>query len=315
MTLIEAYDNLFSRFRPYFRRVESYKRARAMAYSHVVTYGRHTITRMICSKNEQYKDWSADYKFFSSRQWQAEDLAFELFKECDRHSSWYKNSIVAVMDSSQRKKTGKKIPGVRTLRDPMSLPFHTNLVPSLRFLQASFVVNPNERVDTARAIPVCFQEASPAKRPRKNAPEEVKEQFKKEQKAGRISVVAHQAALKMREQVDELENGMKRLLFLSVDGGFCNKNFLRNLPENIIPIARTRKDIKLFKPFDSGSRAGRGRNRVYGDRLPTPEQIRKSDDYPCRQSKFMLRENIMIFVTRQLHRYYGKTARDQRLNG
>jgi len=285
MTLVDAYDNLFSRFQPHFNRVDTYLRARAMAYSHVVTYGRHTIARMICSKNEQQKDWSADYKLFSTRKWDADDLSFEIFKECDRHSFWYKNSVVAVMDSSHRRKTGKKIPGVRTLRDPMSLPFHTNLVPSLRFLQVSAVVNPNERVDTARAIPIYFQQAAPAKKPRKNASDEAKAKFKKEQKDKRISVVGHQAALKMRCQVDELEDGETRLLFLCVDGSFCNKNFLRNLPENIIPIARARKDLKLFKPVEQKSTAGKGRKRVYGERLPTPEQIRKSDDYPWQTEK------------------------------
>jgi len=278
MTLVESFDELVSRFKPYFRRVETFDRARAMAFSHVVTYGRHTVSRMICSKNEHHKDWSADYKFFSSREWNASDLSFELFKECDQYNHWYKNSVLAVLDSSQRKKTGKHISSVRTLRDPMSLPFHTNLTSAIRFLQVSAVVNPAKRNETTRAVPIYFQQAAPAKKPKKNAPEEAKEQYKKEQKIKRLSVAGHQAVLKIREQVDALQNGANRILFISVDGGFCNKNFLRDLPANVIPIARARKDLKLFKPVEK-QELKNGRHRVYGERMPTPEQIRKSDDY------------------------------------
>ena len=53
MTLIESFDELFSRLHPYFDRIETFERARALAYAHLITYGRHTISRMICGKNHQ----------------------------------------------------------------------------------------------------------------------------------------------------------------------------------------------------------------------------------------------------------------------
>jgi hypothetical protein len=279
MKLLESYDELFTRLCPYFIRAETFERARALAYSHLITYGRHTIARMICGKNDQQQDWSADYKFFSRCKWNAHDLYFELLKECDHHSHWYQNGILIAMDETFRKKTGKKIPKVSTLRDPMSLPYHTNLTPAIRFLQASAIINPEQRMEVSRAIPFYFQEAAPAKKPNKNAPDEIKQHYKKEQKEKRVTVIAHQALLKIRQQVDKLPNGQNRPLFTTVDGSFCNRNFLRNLPENIIVIARTRKDLKLFKPADDSTREGKGRHRVYGDRLPTPEQIRKDDSY------------------------------------
>jgi hypothetical protein len=279
MTLLEAFDELFSKFRPCFKRPETYERAYALAYSHLITFGKHMVTRMICSKNEQQKDWSADYKFFSTRSWEAEELAFAVLKECEGQSQWYQDAILTAMDETFKKKTGKSIPGVRTLRDPMSLPFHTNLMPALRFLQVSAIINPQNRVDTARSIPIYLEEAAPAKRPKKNAPDKVKEQFKIEQKEKRISVKGHAAVLKMRQQIDKLPEP-KRALFVTVDGSFCNKNFLRDLPATIIPIARARKDLKLFQPFDKAGSKGRGRHRVYGDQLPTPDQMRKDENYP-----------------------------------
>lgn len=286
MKLIESYDELLSRFKPYFSRSDTFNRARDLAFAHVVTYGRHTIARMICSKNEQHQDWSADYKLFSQRQWDATGFYFELLKECDAHSHWHQNAILMAIDESFRKKTGKKIPQVRTLRDPMSLPYHTNLMPAIRFLQASVIINPQGQIEVNRAIPVFFEEAAPAQKPRKNAAQELHEQYKKEQKQKRISVVAHQALLKIRNQIDQLPDGKNRLLITTVDGSFCNRYFLRDAPDHTIIIARARKDMKLFRPIDHPtSTAKGGRYRIYGQRLPTPEQIRKDDTYPWQTTR------------------------------
>jgi hypothetical protein len=276
MNLIMNYDELFAKCRPHFKQQRTFDRARALAFSSLITLGRHTISRMICSKNEQQQDWSADYLFFSRARWHADDLFSNVLSECAQNSHWYQNSILIAMDDTAIKKTGKKIAEAATLRDPLSLPYHVNLMKALRFIQASALINPEERMDTARAIPVLFTEAGPAKKPKKNAPEEVKENFKREQKAKRLSVQGHQAILKLREQVDRLPDGKDRLLFATVDGSYCNANFLRDLPENIVVVARARKDISIFAPV--ADKNAKGRRRKYGDRLPTPEEIRKDDD-------------------------------------
>ena len=279
MKLIDAFDNLVQNLRPHFNNIATYRRARALAYSYLVTLGRHTLTRLICSKNEHHNDWSADYKFFSLRSWNADDLFFEILKECDIHSHWTDNAILVALDDTNRKKTGKKIPGVTTLRDPMSLPFHVNLRPGLRYLQASALINPENQIEFNRAIPIYFNEASPAKKPKKNAPDTVKQQYEIERKNKRISVLGHQATLHIRTMVDRLPHGNTRHLFITVDGSFCNRNFLRGLPNTITAIARTRKDLKIFKPAERSAQ-GKGRKQIYGERLPTPEEIRQDDSYP-----------------------------------
>lgn len=279
MKLTHAFDELFSNFRPHFKSQETFERAHALAYCSLVTYGRRTISRLICSKNEQQQDWSADYKFFSLRQWEGHDLFFEILKACDPHTHWPDNGVLVALDETIRKKVGKKIPGVTTLRDPMSLPYHVNLSPALRYLQAAAIIAPENKLEYNRAIPIYLEEAAPAKKPKKNASEEVKEQYKQEKKAKSVSRQGHQAALKIREQVDKLPGGLYRLLFLTVDGSFCNRMFLRHLPENIISIARARKDLKLFEPATVSGRNGKGRRKIYGNRLPTPEEIRQDDTY------------------------------------
>ena len=297
MNLLTSYDELLGQCRSHFQQQRTFDRARALIFSLLITPGRHTISRLICSKNEQQNDWSADYLFFSRAHWCADDLFSTVLAQCAEHSHWYKNSLVVAMDDTGIKKTGKKIPKVATLRDPMSLPYHVNFMKSLRFIQASAIINPLERLDMVRAIPISFHESGPAIKPKKNAPAEVKEQYKIEQKAKRLSVQGHEVALHLREQVDRLPDGKNRLLFLVVDGSYCNRNFLRDLPENIITIARARKDIKIFAPVIEKN--AKGRRKKYGKRLPPPEAIRQDDDYAW--------ETAHIFGAGKFHELRYKT--------
>ena len=69
MTLLTAFEELVQSLRPCFQQERTFERARALAYASVLTFGRHTVTRLIGSKNEQHRDWSADYRLFSQRQW------------------------------------------------------------------------------------------------------------------------------------------------------------------------------------------------------------------------------------------------------
>ena len=268
MTLLSCFDELLAQCQPAFKQWRTYDRARENAYASLIVLGRHTISRMICAKNKQQQDWSADYQFFARSEWNADDLYATVLSECAQHSHWHDNAILSVLDDTCRKKTGKKIPGVRTLRDPMSLPYHVNLMRALRFTQAAVIINPERRLDTVRAIPVLFDSAFPAFKPKKNAPEEVKERYQQEQKEKSLSVQGHRAALKLREQIDRLPQGKERRLFLAVDGSYCNRNFLRELPDSIVPIARARKDAKLYAPVTAKN--PKGRHRIYGQALPTP---------------------------------------------
>lgn len=280
MRLVQAFDELFSTWRPHFAQARTFERARGLAFSSLVTLGRHTVTRLICSQNKQDRDWSADYRFYSTRDWNADALFFEILKSADLDAHWPDQDVVVALDDTARRKTGKHIPGVCTLRDPMSLPYHVNLIPGIRYLQGSLLVNPDHRLDYYRAIPILFDEAAPAKKPRKNAPAEAQEQYKEEQKEKRLSVQGHHAVCKLRGQVDLLPRGRERRLVAAVDGSFCNKRFLHALPENVLVIARARKDLRLFKPPTPAMRA----NRVYGDRLPTPQEIRQDDSYLWREA-------------------------------
>ena len=72
-------------------------------------------------------------------------------------------------------------------------------------------------------------------------------------------------------------------LVISVDGSYTNKEVIKTLPVRVTLIGRIRKDTKLYAAPDKQPEVGR--KRVYGDRLPTPEQIRQSDQYPWQKVK------------------------------
>lgn len=53
-----------------------------------------------------------------------------------------------------------------------------------------------------------------------------------------------------------------------------NRNVLKNLPEGVTLIGRIRKDTRLHKFPEHSNNIGR--KKIYGDRIPTPEEIRQA---------------------------------------
>ena len=99
----------------------------------------------------------------------------------DEHLARYpKGPVVAAVDDTSLRKTGKKIKGAQWLRDPLSPPFHVNLLYGLRFVQMSMLFPHYTEGDFApRGIPVRFQEAPPVKKPGKRATAEQVKEYKK----------------------------------------------------------------------------------------------------------------------------------------
>ena len=58
--------------------------------------------------------------------------------------------LVTALDDTGLRKTGRKIPGVGYRRDPMSPPFHVNLVPAQRFVQLSAMADRQPSADRSR---------------------------------------------------------------------------------------------------------------------------------------------------------------------
>ena len=185
--------------------------------------------------------------------------------------------IIAAMDDTIIRKTGTKINGVSYRRDPLSPPFHVNLVRGQRFIQISAALPPDKEDAPPRMIPIDFAHAPTAVKPRKNAPKEAFDEYKEVKKELNLSKQGVERIRKLRDALDADETEKKRQLWILVDGSYTNGNVLKLKPENTTIIGRIRADAKLYFPYAEEESKKKGRKRKYGERAPTPEELKKDD--------------------------------------
>jgi hypothetical protein len=114
-------------------------------------------------------------------------------------------------------------------------------------------------------ISVGFELAPPPKKPKSKAPEEEWIEYRQAQKTHSLTARAGEMLKLLRRECDA--EGLRQDILAVGDGGYTNKTLIQALPQRMDFIGRVRKDIKLFLPTQQG-------RRVYGERLPTPEQLR-----------------------------------------
>lgn len=209
-------------------------------------------------------------------------------------------NIYAHMDDTLLRKTGKKVSGAKWLRDPLGPPFSTNFVWGQRFLQISLSLYKGTGAVQSRAIPVDLVHCPLPVKPKKGSNENQMAEYKEQMKAAGLSKVGCQRINLLRENLDA--DGYKnKQLVVGVDGSYTNATVLKNLGPNTTVIGRIRKDARLNTlPV----RNDMGRKRIYGSALPTPEQIRQSDDYPWQQ--------VRAWACGKIHAFDVKTVADVR---
>src|SRR5262249_40998001 len=167
--LVKEFHSLLERgWRSAFPRGRSHKRAIEHAIALPCVFGRRTISRTLGALGRWDRDWSADYKMFSRCRWKPERLFDPVIDEyLERYP---KRPVIAAVDDTKLRKTGRKIKGASWHRDPLSPPFHMNFMYGLRFLQASLLFAHYQEGDyPPRGIPVRFKEAPPIRKPGKRA--------------------------------------------------------------------------------------------------------------------------------------------------
>ncbi len=251
-------------------------RARNLGFGTLTCLGRQTVSGILTSSGQQFMDWTAAYRSFSQERIDTNKL-FEVSQKEVLKELPSKQLLVAHMDDTILKKNGKKVSGCSWRRDPLGPPFHTNFIWGQRFLQISMALPSQEGNVQSRAIPVDFHHCPTANKPKKDATQSEIDQYKELQKELNLSIQGVQRIIKLRQFLDQ--NGAKdKELYLSVDGSYTNNTVLKNLPLGVTLIGRIRKDTRLHSIPDSSKNVGR--RRIYGEKIPTPEQIRKSEDIP-----------------------------------
>jgi len=310
MLLLEKFDELLQPWRPAFAQRRTWQRAHRLAYGLLLCLRTHLTSNAICATGRQFLDWSADYRLFSRSPWNPHALFDPILDRLAELLPSPHSPVIAALDDTLCKKTGRHIPGATYARDPLSPPFHVNLLRGLRFVQVSVLVRARQFLGPARALPVRFEPAPPAVKPsslksahkhtRKNqanqkkiqntkanqktatpagkrkaalpTPEE--EQYRLQKKLRALTQVGVSALQSLRQALDARPDTRQRQLLVSGDGSYTNRTVLRQLPERTTFIGRIRKDAKLFLalPPTTDTRCA-GRPRRYGPPASTPEQV------------------------------------------
>lgn len=252
------------------------KRARELAYGFLTCIGRVTITGMLISIGKQFKDWTAAYRLFCGSRMDM-DKIFEGSTKASLEELSPSQMIVMHMDDTVIRKTGKTIPGTGWKRDPLGPAFHTNFIWAQRFIQTTISLYGSEFNCQSKSIPIDFFHCPSVKKPGKRATQEDLDTYKEQKKKTNLSVHGLERIKAMRKRIDDMVSKDKEI-FLCVDGSYTNTTVLKGLPENVTLIGRIRKDAKFNYPPETEKT--KGRNKVYGEALATPEEIRKDESVP-----------------------------------
>lgn len=239
---------------------------------------------MIAATGQQFKDWSAAYRLFHGDRMNTDILFSVVRKNLADAISAGEREIYAHMDDTLLRKTGKKVDGAKWMRDPLGPPFQTNLVWGQRFIQTSLSLCSRMENIQATTVPIDLHHCPSVKKPKKDATEQDYEHYRETQKKTKLSVVGAQRISALRKGLD-LDGHSDKRLVVSVDGSYTNEAVLKKLDKNVTLIGRIRKDCRLYELPDYTETNEKGRKRVYGRELPTPEQIRQSLEYEWKEVK------------------------------
>lgn len=274
-------------------RGEAATRVRRHMLSALVCLGRHTVTRHIATCGRQWVDWSADFRLYSRGRVDTEALFGPLRRTIVGNLD-PQSPVVTGLDDTRLKKSSRKTPGVKYVRDPLGPPFHVNFILAQRFVQMSMAWS-NES-GHVRMVPVDFCHAPSPRKPKKSADEQAWNSYRRLCRQHSLARVGHQRLCKMREALDN-DGAQERTLLAVVDGGYTNGSFLKDLPKRTCVIGRIRSDAKLYHMPEE--QQGKGRPRIYGPQAPTPEQLRQDPSIPW--------QTVEAYACGKTHKFRVKT--------
>jgi hypothetical protein len=277
MTLLQCWLEITAAWRNVFPQQRTTVRAIRHGLGSLVCLGRRTVTRILWASGREHLPFQAEYHLFGRTRWEPQALFDPVLKGA---LPLCKGTLIGVaLDDTKLHKTGRCIKQAFYQRDPMSPPFHANLILGLRFLQAALLV-PLYRGGpfSCRALPIRFEESSAVKRPSKRQGEQVWKEYRRQRKAHNLSThcVAMMGAL--RATFDAAGAATKTIV-LALDGSFCNRTVFGALRDRTELIARARKDAVLCFPASQGTR------RFYAKEKFTPEQVRMDEAIPWKTTR------------------------------
>jgi len=278
--LLDTFLGITAAWEEVFPQSRSFLRAVRQALGGILCAGRRTLTRILWTCGLEQDPWAAEYHVFSRCEWDPQDL----FEPIWRHAlPLCPGPRVAVaLDDTRLHKTGRCIKQAFFQRDPLSPPFHVNLMLGLRFQQASLLVPTHKSLASAgaRALPVRFVEVSRVKKPGKHATPEELARWKEAQRQFNLCQVAVRTMRDLRAALDRA-GGQAQTLIITADGSYCNRTCFGAVIPRTELMARARKDAVLCRRATGGAR------RFYDPRKFTPESVRQDETLPWRTARLV----------------------------
>src|SRR6202795_4682914 len=202
MSLLAEFLSIVEDWRRVFPQQRTFQRGVRQALGSLICLGRRCLTRIIWANGGQGRSWSAEYFLHSRCQWEPQALFRPILRQALEYCP--QRLVGVAIDDTRLRKTGRCIPQAFYQRDPMSPPFHVNLMLGLRFLQASLLVplHRNSPVGT-RALPIRFLEVSRVKRPGKRATEEMQQQYREAVKQKNLCRSFGEMGKQLRQEFDQ----------------------------------------------------------------------------------------------------------------
>jgi len=256
-------------------REQMLRRVRRHVLGQLLSLGRHTLTGVLGTSGRLFQDWSADYRMYSAQRVDPLELFVPVRRALTGRLGPGK-PLVAALDDTRLRKGGRKTHGVKYTRDPLGPPFHVNFIKAQRFVQLSMACEAAGGM--ARMVPIDFVHAPAPRKPRAGADAHTLARYRVAKRELALPKVAADRLQLLREAMDQ-DGQQQRPLWTVVDGGYTNRTFMKHLPPRTLAIGRIRADAKLYH-LPQSSEGKPGRNRVYGPRAPTPEQLRVDQTTP-----------------------------------
>ena len=213
------------------------------------------------------KHFATYYRFFSRAAWNGDALGDALLCLILRWTP--SGPIIAVVDDTLARKTGKHIWGANVHHDPLgfmrnAVCFGHNWVVLAIVIHVPLVLRPV-------AVPIYWRLYRSKKTRQGNA-----RRGRETKNTGAASAHEHRTRPELAiEMVRVLRQAVPqpRRIVLVGDSAYGGKSITRQLPAGVSAISRMPMNAALYAPAPQPQRGVNGRPRVKGKRLPSPEQM------------------------------------------
>lgn len=276
--LLDEFLELMAQCAGAFKQSRSGLRAVAFILGLLLVVGRKT-----CMASRRWRnlngDESADYKIFNRSGWSVRDW-FSVVISAVLPMTQSSKMFVVAMDDTGLRKFGKTIPQARFIHDPLALKWlKQRFTWGIRVLHLAALIEFDFSAGRPYAIPIGFYPKPAAKKPRgKLLDEHQMAAYQAAKKATLLTTEARKEVEYIRMILDN-QGHHDRIMLMVVDGSFMNGSVARVPIPRVEFIGRVRATIHLRALY-----RGDQPRTFYGERLPTPEEFRKSPDIPWKKS-------------------------------